>query len=69
MGGQISSHKRDVEIPLLKLLVSERFFVLPRKPLVRYGLGLCQKPWHAHCNRGELQPNYLNPSRPTDASH
>jgi len=53
ISAQPSSHNRDSEIPLLKLFAAEWFLVLSRKPLVCYGLGICQNPWHGHCNRGE----------------
>gem|GEM_PF-3645146 len=63
------SHKRDVGIPQPKLFFAKRFFLHPRKQLISYVLGLYRIPWHGHCNRGQPLPNYLNPSRPTDASH
>jgi hypothetical protein len=63
------SHYRDIEIPLPKLFIIARIFVPAHKSLVKCRLGLCQNWWHGHCNRAVAQPNYLNPSRPNDASH
>jgi hypothetical protein len=66
---EAASHKRDVEIPVAKLFIGARIFVLPSKRLEIRELELCEKPWHGHCNRGGAEPIYLNPSRPNDASH